>query len=314
MARCNSGRLFQRRNQRLSVSVIPAVAFIVYSSFQGAVQAWVQGHAGSPTSQRPALGREIYVARRSEASASEGAETFADKKEALKKCLAREYTSFFRPFEQAFYTEGVTFKDPLNQLEGKDKYRMNVEMLSGENLVGTFLFKDGFINLHSVEDIPGDEYALRTRWTLGFTFKLLPWQPEAVFTGVSEYTIDADAKVVSQRDYWDTLSLDRGGEYRPEEGLAGLVDLNAQLLLPKTDGKPTGWELLRRTYNYEVYRVSSTGKVFAVSAKKNQLDQRAIASAIERHGLKAGSPCSQDGYAAVEVESPHPWEGSLPDF
>ena len=36
----------------------------------------------------------------------------------------------------------------------------------------------------------GDATRLRTRWTLGFAFKLLPWRPRALFSGVSEYTID----------------------------------------------------------------------------------------------------------------------------
>jgi len=245
----------------------------------------------------------------SQASA-QTASTFADKKEALKQCLAREYTSFFRPFEQDFYTQGVKFKDPLTQLEGKDMYRANVEMLSGESLIGKFLINDGFINLHSVEDVPGDEFRLRTRWTLGFKFVLLPWRPEAIFSGVSEYTIDADAKVVSQRDYWDTISLENGGSYRAEEEFAGLLDLTAQLFLPKAESKPENWQLLRRTYEYEVYREGRSGLIFAVTAPQRQLDQRAIAAALQRHGLEPGAAEQRSGYATVQVATPHPWEDS----
>ncbi|CAJ1361671.1 unnamed protein product, partial [Effrenium voratum] len=62
--------------------------------------------------------------------------SFEENREALKECLAREYQSFFRPFEAEYYSEEVTFKDPLNSLKGKASYKANVEMLSGESLVG----------------------------------------------------------------------------------------------------------------------------------------------------------------------------------
>eukprot|EP00434_Breviolum_minutum_P012223 symbB.v1.2.010779.t1/scaffold709.1/size267679/22 len=159
------------------------------------------------------------------ASCAASSGTFEEKREALKACLAREYRSFFRPFEADFYSEDVSFTDPLNQLKGKASYRANVEMLSGNSVIGNILFTDAFIDLHSVEEVPGDETRLRTRWTLGFAFKLLPWRPRAVFSGVSEYTIDPEnAKVLTQRDYWDVLSLEKGGSYVPEMPLTGLQD------------------------------------------------------------------------------------------
>lgn len=42
-------------------------------------------------------------------------------------------------------------------------------------------------------------------------FKALPWQPVPCFTGISEYTIDEQARVVKQVDYWDSINL-VGGE------------------------------------------------------------------------------------------------------
>lgn len=42
-------------------------------------------------------------------------------------------------------------------------------------------------------------------------FKALPWQPVPRFTGISEYTVDDQARVVKQVDFWDSINL-VGGE------------------------------------------------------------------------------------------------------
>ena len=81
---------------------------------------------------------------------------------------------------------------------------------------------------------------MRTRWTLSFVFAALPWRPVAYFTGVSEYVIDDDAaRVVAQRDYWDSLGLPSCASAAPgaapdtyaaaRRRLASLADLVAQL-------------------------------------------------------------------------------------
>ena len=54
----------------------------------------------------------------------------------LKKCLMREYNSFFSPMEQEYYDNNVKFIDPLNNLEGIDKYQNNVDMLAGRTGFG----------------------------------------------------------------------------------------------------------------------------------------------------------------------------------
>lgn len=46
----------------------------------------------------------------------------------LKKVLEREYVSFFSPMEAEYYTNDVTFKDPLNDLSGVEAYENNVNM------------------------------------------------------------------------------------------------------------------------------------------------------------------------------------------
>eukprot|EP00439_Symbiodinium_sp_Y106_P057488 s856_g8.t1 len=251
--------------------------------------------------------RQVGVARQCE---------FQQKREALKECLAREYRSFFRPFEAEFYDEDVSFKDPLNNLAGKDSYKANVEMLSGDSFVGNLLFSDGFIDLHGVEEVPGQPTRLRTRWTLGFVFKLLPWKPRALFSGVSEYEIDAQsAKVLRQRDYWDTLSLQQGGEYVPEPPLSGLKDLVSQLLpsalKPAEAREPAvaeeaGWELLRRAAAYRIYR-SSDGSTFAIPAPSFTAGLAGVKAEMEAHGLKAGEVREVNGVQSLGLAEPNPW-------
>jgi len=254
------------------------------------------------------------------ASCAASSGTFEEKREALKACLAREYRSFFRPFEADFYSEDVSFTDPLNQLKGKASYRANVEMLSGNSVIGNILFTDAFIDLHSVEEVPGDETRLRTRWTLGFAFKLLPWRPRAVFSGVSEYTIDPEnAKVLTQRDYWDVLSLEKGGSYVPEMPLTGLQDLVSQLLpaplKPLQAREPSeaeDWSLLRRASVYRVYRDES-GQAFAVEAPAFDGGLAGVRQEMKAHGLVAGEVIKKGTLSAIKVMEPHPWMSEQPE-
>jgi len=255
------------------------------------------------------------------ASCAASSGTFEEKREALKACLAREYRSFFRPFEADFYSEDVSFTDPLNQLKGKASYRANVEMLSGNSVIGNILFTDAFIDLHSVEEVPGDETRLRTRWTLGFAFKLLPWRPRAVFSGVSEYTIDPEnAKVLTQRDYWDVLSLEKGGSYVPEMPLTGLQDLVSQLLpaplKPLQAREPSeaeDWSLLRRASVYRVYRDES-GQAFAVEAPAFDGGLAGVRQEMKAHGLVAGEVIKKGTLSAIKVMEPHPWMSEQPEL
>eukprot|EP00747_Dinoflagellata_sp_TGD_P183745 gnl/TRDRNA2_/TRDRNA2_38856_c0_seq1.p1 gnl/TRDRNA2_/TRDRNA2_38856_c0~~gnl/TRDRNA2_/TRDRNA2_38856_c0_seq1.p1 ORF type:complete len:338 (-),score=41.78 gnl/TRDRNA2_/TRDRNA2_38856_c0_seq1:33-1046(-) len=264
---------------------------------------------------------ETYLSQLSAAATTEdsarGISAFQQKREAVMQCLAREYRSFFRPFEEEFYSEDVSFKDPLNDFEGKDNYKSNVQMLSGESFIGNILFSDGFIDLHGVEEVPGEPTRLRTRWTLGFVFKLLPWKPKALFTGISEYTIAPDsALVLSQRDYWDTLSLQDGGSYVPEDGLAGVAEL-VQQLLPDSLQQPqtkepavaldAKWQLLRRAEVYRIYR-NDDGLVFALGVSGFEPGLDGVERELKRHGLQPGQRIKVKDVEAIQVEQPHPWQ------
>jgi len=171
-------------------------------------------------------------------------------KASLMEGLRREYDSFFQPMEVELYNEAVSFEDPLISLSGLDAYRNNIDMLAGANPFGKLLFGDCGLIMHNVSETA--DGGLQTRWTLQFRFKLLPWQPLARFTGVSRYTLDDQCRVLSQRDYWDSVNMLPGGEYAPQPKLAAFADLLRQLS-PKSVGaaqmssdKELPYVLLRR--------------------------------------------------------------------
>mmetsp|Transcript_16165 Transcript_16165/g.37704 ORF Transcript_16165/g.37704 Transcript_16165/m.37704 type:complete len:393 (-) Transcript_16165:142-1320(-) len=174
----------------------------------------------------------------------------------VKKCLSREYTSFFTPMETEFYEQDVTFVDPLSTLVGIDKYENNVDLLAGRTPLGSFLFSDASILLHSVDETGPNQ--LRTRWTLRMTISGLPWKPTARFTGVSDYTLSAaSGKIARQQDYWDSVNLE-GGRYGAKDLISGIKDFVAQVKPADDAASALGMELpsilLRRGIGYDVRR------------------------------------------------------------
>lgn len=187
----------------------------------------------------------------------------------LKKVLEREYVSFFSPMETEYYLEDVTFDDPLTSLAGVKAYESNVNMLSGKTAMGKILFRDAGIILHNIEggevQADGSISNVITRWTLRFTFQILPWQPTARFSGVSVYDVvpggPKGVQIVKQTDYWDSINLKEGGSYEKMEKTVGLSDFLDQLK-PEQFAAPTAgaellYSLLRRGDGYEVRRYPS---------------------------------------------------------
>lgn len=158
--------------------------------------------------------------------------------------------------EDIFYSRDVSFRDPLNEFQGVERYRSNVNMLAGRTLLGKFAFEDAKLQLHDItEPEEGNDKRLRSRWTLKFTFKLLPWKPVTIFTGVSEYTLDSDYKITAQQDYWDSINLAEGGKYVSKPAIDGLKDFINQLFVKekKTYAMPElPYILLRRKDGYQV--------------------------------------------------------------
>ena len=79
--------------------------------------------------------------------------------------------------------------------------------------VGKLLFDDPGLVMHTVTE--ESERQLTTRWTLQFRFKLLPWRPLAQFTGVSQYTLDEQARVVRQAQLVENALRLRPATHRP---------------------------------------------------------------------------------------------------
>lgn len=139
-----------------------------------------------------------------------------DKYNELMKCLRREYTSFFSPMEKRFYSQDVQFVDPLNEFQGINKYQNNVDLLAGRTRLGSLLFTDASIAMHSVRIVnvgdvingvtssigSGDDMRIETRWTLQVTAKSLPWKPRARFTGISLYTLAKNGIIVKQEVWY----------------------------------------------------------------------------------------------------------------
>lgn len=187
----------------------------------------------------------------------------------LKKVLEREYVSFFSPMETDYYDKDVSFNDPLNNLSGVEAYENNVNMLSSKTLLGKVLFRDAGIVLHNIEggeiQEDGTISDIITRWTLRFTFQILPWQPTARFSGISVYKVKEGGPqgvlILNQQDYWDSINLMKGGKYETVEKSVGLADFLDQLkpeqLAAPTAGSELPYQLLRRGKGYEVRRYPS---------------------------------------------------------
>ena len=212
----------------------------------------------------------------------------------LEKCLRREYTTFFSPFERDFYAQDVKFIDPLTNFEGIDKYQNNVDLLAGRTTLGSILFKDASINLHNIEKL--DDGKLLTRWSLRFTFRILPHQPTARFSGVSIYTLNENGKVKRQEDYWDSVNL-KSGRYEQQSFAEGLGDFLQQLKDSKgadMAAPELPYELLRRAKQYEIRRYPAT------TVAQTKYDQRP--EGYDRLGSYAGG--SNENQAKLEFFSP----------
>ena len=141
--------------------------------------------------------------------------------------------------------------------------------LSSKTLLGKVLFRDAGIVLHNIQggeiQDNGNIGEIITRWTLRFTFQILPWQPTARFSGISVYKVEKGGpkgvRIVSQQDYWDSINMKKGGTYEAVDKSVGLSDFLDQLkpeqLAAPTAGSELPYQLLRRGKDYEVRRYPS---------------------------------------------------------
>lgn len=142
--------------------------------------------------------------------------------------------------------------------------------------MGKILFEGAGINLHSVTggQILTDDKTntvrvddIVTRWTLRLTAKVLPWSPEAVFSGVSVYNIALGGKeglsITGQTDYWDSINIQPDTsstnvkqQYKTVPKNIAISDFLAQLaptgFLAPTAAPELPFVLLRRGDGYEL--------------------------------------------------------------
>ena len=200
-------------------------------------------------------------------SGIETSSTLYKEVEQLKKVLRREYISFFDPMQCEYYSDDVSFEDPMTSLTGADNYKKNVDMLASRTLMGNFLFQDAGIVLHAIEGgvvnpSDGSISNIITRWTLRVTAKVLPWRPTARFTGISVYEVSpggSEGVIINhQTDYWDSINIDDGGKYKKVEKSVAINDFIEQLKPDNGNAAAAGvelpYQLLRRGKDYELRR------------------------------------------------------------
>lgn len=235
-----------------------------------------RGVAGivSPKSARRGVGCGPALAMSTTVDTTSPAAELGVKVSKLKRVLTQEYISFFDPMVSSWYAPDVSFDDPMTSLSGVDSYQDNVDMLSGRTLMGKFLFDGAGINLHSVtggkigeDGVTIDD--IQTRWTLRVTVKVLPWKPEAVFSGVSVYKLKSGGKegisIVGQTDYWDSINIKTtdapvasSAWYEKVDKFIAIQDFLGQLrpegFIAPTAAPELPYLLLRRGDGYEVRR------------------------------------------------------------
>ncbi len=246
----------------------------------------------------------------------------------LKRVLEREYASFFSPMERSFYSETVSFDDPMTSLTGVGSYQNNVDMLASRTLMGKLLFQDAGIVLHSVTggEVKDDGRIANivTRWTLRVAVKILPWQPTARFTGVSVYEVSPggpEGVVVNhQTDYWDSINIQKGGDYQKVDKAIAIQDFLDQLKPNNGAAAAAGielpYQLLRRGKDYEVRRYPA---YTAVTIPYDRRDEGYDVLATITKGVEPLAPAVMEvpndgnvkktmswtlGYAAPGQESP----------
>lgn len=197
---------------------------------------------------------ENLISRASSSSSSSSSSVVpADLEDVQAKCceqekLMRELMAFLEQdlphlFDEQgidirMYDKRVEFKDPITKYDSLEGYLFNIQLLRR-------LFGPVF-ELHSVKQTGPNE--ITTRWTMTMTFRLLPWNPELVFTGTSIMGVNPETgKFCRHADYWDSI---KDNEYFSFEGL---IDVFKQLRIYKTpDLETPKYQILKRTADYEV--------------------------------------------------------------
>jgi len=141
--------------------------------------------------------------------------------------------------DRKIYADNVKFEDPITRYDSIDGYLFNIQMLR-------YLFTPEFI-LHSIKEV--SPTTLETRWTMNMKLRVLPWQPDLIFTGTSQYEFDLESKkVIRHSDTWDSI---QNQEYFSVEGLRDLVK-QASNLAQTPELESPKYTTMKRTAEYEI--------------------------------------------------------------
>jgi hypothetical protein len=252
-------------------------------------------------------------------SSTTAASSLEQKVAQLKLVLKKEYLSFFDPMERDYYSDKVTFDDPLTSLDGVDSYQKNVDMLAARTLLGKFLFRDASIVLHSVTggETDGTDGIsdITTRWTLRMTLQALPWQPTARFSGVSIYKVSTGGpkgvQIMKQTDYWDSINMLKGGTYAAVDKGEAVKDFLNQLKPENMQAIAAAPELpftlLRRAKDYQVRLYPA---YTAVMTEYERRDEGYTDMGVYTAGMEPLAPALMevpDGDNASQVDKTMAW-------
>lgn len=111
--------------------------------------------------------------------------------------LKEDYQRFPENQTYSIYTEDVYFKDPMNEFNGVERYKLMIKFIQT-------WFVQTKMDLH---DIRREGDTIKTEWTLNWNTPL-PWRPRISIPGWSELGINSDGLIVSHVDYWKCSRLD----------------------------------------------------------------------------------------------------------
>lgn len=111
--------------------------------------------------------------------------------------LKDDYSHFPTNQTYSIYSENVYFKDPLNEFNGVNRYKLMI------NFIEKFFIKVKM----DVHDIHREGDTIYTQWTLSWNTPL-PWKPRIAIPGRSELKVNSIEAITSHIDYWDCSRLD----------------------------------------------------------------------------------------------------------
>lgn len=111
--------------------------------------------------------------------------------------LKEDYQRFPENQTYSIYAEDVYFKDPMNEFNGVERYKLMIKFIQT-------WFVQTKMDLH---DIRREGDTIKTEWTLNWNTPL-PWKPRISIPGWSELGVNSDGLIVSHIDYWKCSRLD----------------------------------------------------------------------------------------------------------